>query len=252
MSESEAHATVAWGVMAVGLVVAVALRFVNAPYGRHVRAGWGPEIRARAGWIVMESPSVLFFAWVYARGRHAGEAVPMALAALWLAHYVHRAFVYPLRFRSADRPMPASVAAMAIVFNLVNSWLNARWISELGSYDLGWLADPRFLAGAALFGGGLALNLHSDRVLIGLRAPGEQGYRVPHGGGFRLVSAPNYLGELIEWAGWALATWSLAGLSFAVFTAANLVPRAIANHRWYRATFADYPPERRAILPWLL
>ena len=54
------------------------------------------------------------------------------------------------------------------------------------------------------------------------------------------------------WTGWAIATWSLAGLSFAVFTAANLVPRALANHRWYRETFPDYPRTRRAVIPWLL
>jgi hypothetical protein len=32
---------------------------------------------------------------------------------------------------------------------------------------------------------------------------------------------------------------------------ANLLPRAIAHHRWYHRTFADYPKARRAIVPWL-
>ena len=49
--------------------------------------------------------------------------------------------------------------------------------------------------------------------------------------------------------GWALATWSLPGLAFAVWTVANLVPRARANHRWYRGRFPDYPKERRALVP---
>lgn len=43
-----------------------------------------------------------------------------------------------------------------------------------------------------------------------------------------------------------------AGLVFVLFTLANLVPRAINSHRWYRATFPDYPPERKAIVPFLL
>jgi protein-S-isoprenylcysteine O-methyltransferase Ste14 len=85
-----------------------------------------------------------------------------------------------------------------------------------------------------------------------LRAPGEGGYRVPQGGGYRWVSSPNYLAEMIEWGGWALCTWSLAGLTFFLFTTANLLPRALANHRWYRQTFSDYPKERRAIIPGLL
>ena len=46
--------------------------------------------------------------------------------------------------------------------------------------------------------------------------------------------------------------WSLAGLAFAVFTVANLLPRALATHRWYRAQFPDYPPQRRAVVPFLV
>jgi hypothetical protein len=32
---------------------------------------------------------------------------------------------------------------------------------------------------------------------------------------------------------------------------ANLVPRAIATHAWYRKKFADYPPERRILVPFI-
>jgi len=38
---------------------------------------------------------------------------------------------------------------------------------------------------------------------------------------------------------------------FAIWTMANLVPRALAHHRWYRETFADYPPGRKALIPYL-
>ena len=62
----------------------------------------------------------------------------------------------------------------------------------------------------------------------------------------------DYLGEILEWAGWALATWSLAGSDFAVFTLANLLPRALANHGWYQKEFADYTSSRRALIPYLL
>ncbi len=124
-------------------------------------------------------------------------------------------------------------------------------MSWFGSYGSGWLSDPRFLLGVALFGAGYAVNLHSDAVLRGLRRPGESGYKIPQGGFFRWVSSPNYFGEVVEWCGWALATWSAAGLAFALFSFANLAPRAVSNHRWYREQFPDYPAERRAIIPGL-
>ena len=90
-------------------------------------------------------------------------------------------------------------------------------------------------------------------MLRTLRAPGERGYKIPRGGLYRFVSAPNYFGELVEWSGFALAAWSPAALVFVVWTAANLAPRAWANHRWYRRTFPDYPPEppRARALPLL-
>ncbi len=68
---------------------------------------------------------------------------------------------------------------------------------------------------------------------------------------FSWVTSPNYFGEMVEWVGFALAAQTLAGWAFAVFTFANLAPRAVAHHKWYRATFADYPTSRRALIPFV-
>src|SRR5262249_1460418 len=116
-------------------------------------------------------------------------------------------------------------------------------------YDASWLHDPRFLVGAALWIAGYTINRAADRTLRRLRARGESAYRIPRGMLFRWVSCPNYLGECVEWIGWAILTWSFAGLAFALWTLANLVPRARSHHAWYRAHFADYPRNRRALVP---
>jgi protein-S-isoprenylcysteine O-methyltransferase Ste14 len=226
----------------------VGLRFVTAPYGRHGRAGWGPTVPAKVGWVVMESMAPLGFAAIFLAGPHRADVVPLVLLGLWQLHYLQRTFVYPFLLRGGAR-MPVSVMAMALAFNALNAWINARWVSTYGSYPVSWLTDPRFLVGAALFVGGFALNLSADRTLRRLRGPGETGYRIPHGGAYRWVSCPNYLGEIVEWFGWALATWSWAGLAFAVYTTANLAPRAVAHHAWYHERFPDYPTERRALVP---
>ncbi|HMV68549.1 MAG TPA: 3-oxo-5-alpha-steroid 4-dehydrogenase, partial [Myxococcota bacterium] len=205
----------------------------------------------RWGWLIMESPAVVVFAAVYATGPFRASPGSIALLALWMSHYVHRAFVWPFRMRSPDRPMPASIAAMAFGFNVVNALVQAGQIAHVNGFGRMWMYDPHFIAGVALFVAGEAINHHADAVLLALRRPGETGYRVPYGGLYRWVSCPNYLGELLAWTGWAVATWTFAGAAFALFTAANLVPRARAHHRWYRETFPDYPPERAAILPGL-
>lgn len=234
-------------------ISALALFFVAAPYGRHARRGWGPTIPSTAGWIAMEAPSAIVMAALWIAGPRRADPAAAILATLWIGHYLYRSFLFPLMRRETGRPMPLAIAAMACLFNLGNAYLNGRWLFALGP-DRGaaWLTDPRFLAGVALFAAGFATHVRADALLARLRAPGETGYKIPRGFLFEKVSCPNYLGELVEWAGWALAAWSLPGLSFAVWTAANLVPRALTHHRWYREKFPDYPESRRAIVPGIL
>jgi protein-S-isoprenylcysteine O-methyltransferase Ste14 len=141
---------------------------------------------------------------------------------------------------------------MGFLLNCCFSYVNGRWLFSLGPQcSTSWLHDPRFLLGALLFFGGFALCASSDRILRNLRAPGERGHRIPRGGAFRWVTAPNYLGEITQWLGWTIATWSTAGLAIALITVANLVPRALANHRWLGEHLPDYPRERRALIPYL-
>jgi steroid 5-alpha reductase family enzyme len=99
---------------------------------------------------------------------------------------------------------------------------------------------------------GATVNVRSDEILLRLRQSGDSDYSIPTGGLFEWVSCPNYLGEIVQWTGFAIAAWSLPALSFAVWTAANLVPRAIAHHRWYHDSFDRYPAARRALIPGLL
>jgi len=252
LTDPAQHTVVVYILFGLAAVTAVALLFVVAPYGRHQRTGWGPTLTSRLGWVIMECPASIGFAAIFAFGAHRSDAVPLVLLGLWQLHYLQRTFVYPLRIREGRKRIPLLIVTLGFSFNGLNAWVNAVWVADLGTYSNSWFSDPRFVAGAALFFAGMSLNLHSDAILRRLRAPGEDGYAIPFGGGFRWVSCPNYLGEILEWSGWALATWSLAGLAFAVYTLANLAPRALANHRWYRDRFRDYPVGRRALFPFLL
>lgn len=252
MNQRDAFDWLLLGWFTLAVAVAPVLLFMSAPYGRHVRAGWGPTVDNTLGWILMEAPSPLVFAATWWWGDRRGDPVSLACLAIWQLHYLDRAFLYPHRLHRTGRRMPVLILVSGALFNVGNAWLNGTWVNEIGpARGVSWFADPRFLLGAAVFASGFSINRHADSVLLSLRKPGETGYKVPHGGMYRYVTAPNYLGEILEWCGWALLTWSLAGLSFAVWTAANLAPRARDHHRWYRERFPDYPEERRALVPGL-
>jgi 3-oxo-5-alpha-steroid 4-dehydrogenase 1 len=240
------------------------LLFLPAPYGRFSRPGWGPAVKAGQGWFLMELPSALIPALLFLAGGAWRSPYALACLLIWEAHYVQRDLAYPFMIRST-RPMPLAVAGMGFGFNVLNSYLNAWWLfrPEALSGPSAWnavaagtaarLLSPAFIAGAALFILGFAVNLHSDRVLREIRAGGARGYAVPDRGLHKLVASPNYLGELMEWIGWASLASNPAGWAFAAFTLANLAPRALKNLAWYRSTFGDsYPRERKAIIPFIL
>jgi 3-oxo-5-alpha-steroid 4-dehydrogenase 1 len=232
----------------VAAVTVIALFFLSAPYGRHARSGWGRSIPARWGWVIMEVPAALAIATCFAL-QPPRSPVPWVMLALWEVHFVNRSLIFPFRMRGGHKPMPLAIPAMAVSFNVVNGYLNGRWLTVFGTYDRSWFTDPRFIVGALVMAIGFAINLQADAALRRLRAPGESGYKIPTGGLYDYVSSPNYLGEIIEWTGFAIAAQTLPAIAFAVFTVANLLPRARTHHAWYRARFPDYPPERRILIP---
>jgi 3-oxo-5-alpha-steroid 4-dehydrogenase 1 len=229
----------------------VTLFFVSAPYGRHIRGGWGPHLPNWLGWLLMESISAIGMLVMFVIGDAPRTVTTVIFLMMWEAHYIHRAFIYPFLLRDGKKNMPSVVTLLAVGFNLGNAYLNGRYLFHFAGdrYIAGWLLEPRFIAGAALFVIGFSINRWADNTLRDLRQPGETGYKIPHGGLYRYISCPNYFGEIVEWFGWALATWSLPGLAFAVWTFANLAPRAWSHHKWYHENFRDYPPERKALIP---
>ncbi|MDP4281028.1 MAG: 3-oxo-5-alpha-steroid 4-dehydrogenase [Bacteroidota bacterium] len=241
----------AW--IAIALVMFPLILRVVAPYGRHTTNSWGVLINNRAGWAIMESPSVILFAILFLFGRNHQHFISYVFFALWMVHYINRAFVFPFRTRTRGKQIPVLIVVMAFFFNLMNSFINGYYLGSLsGNYDSGWMFDPRFISGFILFAGGMFLNWDSDNILIHLRKPGETGYIIPQGGLFKYISCPNHFSEIVEWCGFALMTWSLPALAFAIWTFVNLVPRSLHHHKWYKEHFPDYPSSRKAVIPFIL
>jgi steroid 5-alpha reductase family enzyme len=201
----------------------------------------------------MELPASILFAFYFLVGDRKTVLVPVFFLILWQSHYLYRAFFYPFTLQK-KRSMPLSVVFFGIVFNVFNTYIQGRWIFTLSSeteYTTGWAKDPRFLLGILMFYGGLVLNRRAERTFRLLRKVRGVDYEIPQKGLFRWISCPNYLGEIIQWFGWAIAAWALPGLLFAGWTVANLLPRARSHHIWYRNNFEDYPQERRVLIPFI-
>lgn len=234
--------------------------FAQSSYGRFSSTNLGFNLNPKLGWWLMEIPATVVFAVFYLTGPNRFEPTSLVLAAVWLLHYANRGWFFPLSIRQVPgkrSTFNVSVIAMGVIVTSMHGYLNGAFFSHdyMNQYDTAWLTDPRFLIGLAVYLCGFALLVNSESIVRNLRDkvnPGATEYRIPMGGGFRFVSSPAYLGELIAWAGFALLTWSLAGVVIFLITAGNLIPRAIATHKWYRDKFVEYPSDRKALVPGLV
>ena len=239
---------VAW--ILVAIAVFIFLSFVAAPYGRYFRRSFGIAINGKLGWILMETPAPLIFAVSFIMGIQAVTIVQIVFLVMWEIHYIDRSFLYPFTRRISSKPFPLSVLTAGLVFNTMNAYLNSSYIiMNTPKYTELWLWDIRFLVGLGLFFLGFIVNRHSDYILYNLRRTSKQEYSIPQGGLYCWVSCPNYLGEIVIWIGWTVATWAPVAAAFSFWTIANLVPRARSHHQWYRRHLTDYPNERRALVP---
>jgi protein-S-isoprenylcysteine O-methyltransferase Ste14 len=237
--------------IAIGIGVLPVTLYLTAPFGRHANQRYGPVMSNRLGWMIMESPAIWCFSAVFFLGAQPDGTAAWLLWMFWMIHYLNRGLVFPLRIRTKGKQIPILIVVCAFVFQIINGVLNGAGL-HAAKYTADWLAQPSFVIGCLAYFVGWGINLWSDQILLSLRQPNETGYRIPVGGMFRWVSCPNFAGEMIQWIGWAVMCWNLAGLSFAIWTIANLVPRGLAHHRWYAKNFADYPTERTALVPKLL
>lgn len=240
----------------LALITAVAQWRDPAPYGKHERRdqNWGPLIPQRLGHILSDAiPGVVLFTLVFVfYGTENKIYINYIFLAMFLSHYVHRGVIHPLIMRYRNPKVPIGITLGGFFPNCLYHFVNADLIGS-AEYHINYYYDPRFILGVVLFCAGYVINRHSDMKLRSLRdTKGCTGYYIPYGGFFELVTCPNYFGELVEWIGWSLATWSFAGLVWTLFSAATFIPRARHNHAWYKSQFDSYPPNRKALIPFLL
>ena len=231
----------------LAVIVFVALFFFKAGYGYLSASNWGPKINNKAAWVIMESPAFIFlllYVMDYlVSGRDTGneKTVLLLMAGLFLLHYFQRSFIFPFLIRGKGE-MPVLIMAMGMIFNSLNSYFIGSWLFEYapeGKYTMEWITSPQFIIGTLIFLSGMLINLDSDYVIRHLRKPGDTKHYIPRKGLYKYVTSANYFGELTEWVGYAILTWSPAGLLFALWTFANLAPRAKALTAKYEEEFGD-------------
>ncbi|XP_012507874.1 PREDICTED: 3-oxo-5-alpha-steroid 4-dehydrogenase 2 [Propithecus coquereli] len=187
-------------------------------YGKYTESLTPSATRLPAGaaWFLQELPAFAVPAGILAWQPCSLFGLPgTVLLGLFCAHYFHRTFVYSLLNRG--RPFPLVFIFRGFVFCTGNGFLQGYYLIYCAEYPDEWYTDIRFSLG----------------------------------GLFTYVSGANFFGEIVEWMGYALATWSLPALAFAFFSLCFLGMRAFHHHRFYLKMFEDYPKSRKALIPFI-
>lgn len=239
----------------LAVIVFLALQYFKAGYGYLRDSKWGPMIDNKVGWVLMELPvfisMLLFFIFTES---YRNIAVTVMIS-LFLIHYLQRSLVFPFLMKGKSK-IPVAIVAMGVTFNLVNVYMIGSWLflyAPADRYTAEWLLTPQFIIGTLIFIFGMAVNLQSDHIIRHLRKPGDTKHYIPKGGMFKYVSSANYFGEITEWFGFAILTWSLPGAIFCIWTFANLAPRAHSLYEKYTEEFGEEftSLHRKRVLPFI-
>lgn len=243
------------GMTVLGLIVFISLYFITAGYGQFRTKEWGLSINNKVGWVLMETPAFLTMVIIWLTSGGSTVAPQIVLLGLFLLHYFQRSFIFPF-LMSGESKMPVTIMLSGVTFNVINGIMQGGglyWFPQ-EAYQEGWsyFTHGTAIIGFIVFFIGMGINLHSDHVIRNLRKPGDTKHYLPKGGMYHLVTSGNYLGELLEWTGFAIIAGSPAAWVFVWWTAANLVPRAHAIHKKYRNEFGNTAVgNRKRIIPFI-
>lgn len=231
-------------VLAIG--VFIGLQFVTVPYGMTSNNRWGISIRSNVGWFLMESPVFVAMLILYIVSLKYGikpfNWVTFAIFIFFQAHYFQRSFLFPLMMRGQSK-MPISLILTGAFFNVLNALMQGGWLFYFcpkDYYTIDWFWSPQFIIGGIIFLAGMIINMQSDKIIRQLRTERtDNNYYLPCRWLFKHINSANYFGEILEWIGFAILSWSISGVVFVLWSIANIVPRSKAVYERYSQFFGE-------------
>lgn len=172
-------------------------------------------------------------------------AYQLVVLACLFAHFVKRLLESWFLHKYSGPMNPLAAVAVSCFYSLTTffpAYINRRPVSEI---------DTFVIPGLGIFLVGEIFNFIHHKILADLRRA-TMGYVIPRGGLFDLVACPHYLFEIVSWFGLALIFRHYSMFLFFSLMVIYLIIRSLLTLKWYREQFPDFPPDRKAIFPFIL
>ena len=245
------YETILYPWILIALISFISLLKINAPYGKFFNKKFGFSLPYKLGWFIQEIISPLsLIIFYFLNTNNSNNKIVYFFLLIWILHYIYRSIIFPLRMGNNSSKIPILVILSAVLFNTINGFTNGYYLG-IAKYTDAYYFEYNFIIGLTLVIVGFYINFKADNTLIALKSK-NKGYLIPTGNMYNYISCPNYFGEMIEWLGFAIMTLSFPAFIFFIWTIANLFPRALATHKWYKKEFKEYPKKRKAIIPFVI
>ena len=168
---------------------------------------------------------------------------------LYIAHYIHRALIYPFFRSKYSKPWPLESFLYYTITNICEGIIVARAQTFMG---INRNIMIQILLALLVIVCAVLAAIHDYRI-CSLRSSTDTGYKIPQGLCFKWVSGPNYSFEILEWAFYCCFLGANSSMvAFGMWHLVNLTGRAEATHRWYQSFFkSKLPQDRTPYIPFI-
>jgi very-long-chain enoyl-CoA reductase len=235
----------------------------NAGYSKFAHPERKFKLKSRLGMVILYSPGLAASLYYLATvPRVGGNGRELATASLLALHYGKRVLEC-LFLHKYSGSMDGDFLIPVSTFYALTAVLYAHQQKTVESYQ-GAHSQLLYRMGVALALFGQMGNFYHHYLLTKLRdkdscaedtpsqSPSRRAaYKIPSGGLFRFVTMPHYFFEIIAWFGLACVTQHFNAFLAVLDMISYLGGRSVANTRWYKSKFENYPSDRKHLVPFI-
>lgn len=168
---------------------------------------------------------------------------------LWVVHFTKRELETIFVHEFGDLTMPVRNIFKNSIYYWGFGLAVAIEMNQVGRYQP---SSIHLYIGFLWFCISMLGNFICHIQLMMLREPGSSELKLPRGGLFELVTAPNYFCEISTWVGFnILVGLNFTGILFNLVGAWQMRQWALDKHRRYKKLFPNYPKSRKVLVPFI-
>jgi len=198
--------------------------------------------------ILPELLSIAAFTFIFLTGNSAKTSVTWLFFFFWISHFGIKIIFNTLnghhyKTRSVNTKMFSVIVT-------VNALINGYYLGWLWpAYAVSWINHPAFLGGSILIILGFVIQISAN---IGIATNEEIDKHVLNSGLHKIVFCPAYFGEILQWGGFAIITWSAPAAAAFCWMLPMLYMQATVQKHRYLHKFPELPMARKALVPYIL